>query len=117
MMAIPGRGGSATTDRSLPSLGDVDWPAVAAAGLVGYALGSLSPAAAAARLRGADLRGTGSGNPGATNAARTMGVKIGVRLAPFLPYHPWLLGRWTRGRAIPTPPKEGNFARWWKNRK
>ena len=43
------------------------------------------------------------------------GVKIGVRLAPFLPYHPWLLGRWTRGRALPTPPKEGSFGKWSKN--
>lgn len=64
--------------RTRPTMGDVNWPAVAAAGVVSYALGSLSPAAAAARLRGADLRGTGSGNPGATNAARTMGMKVGV---------------------------------------
>ena len=56
----------------------VNWKAVAVAGAASYAIGSLSPAAAAARLRGADLRGTGSGNPGATNAARTMGVKVGV---------------------------------------
>ena len=57
---------------------DVNWGATASAGVVGYALGSLSPAAAAARLRGVDLRGSGSGNPGATNAARAMGVKVGV---------------------------------------
>lgn len=57
---------------------DVNWGATATAGVVGYALGSLSPAAAAARLRGVDLRGSGSGNPGATNAARAMGVKVGV---------------------------------------
>ena len=56
----------------------VNWPAVAASAAVSYAIGSLSPAAAAAKLRGADLRGTGSGNPGATNAARAMGVKVGV---------------------------------------
>ncbi len=43
------------------------------------------------------------------------GVKIGIRLAPFLPFHPWLLGRWTRGRALPLPPKEGSFRKWWKN--
>lgn len=43
-----------------------------------------------------------------------LGIKIGIRLAPFLPYHPWLLGRWTRGRAIPQPPKEGSFRKWWK---
>ena len=29
-------------------------------------------------MRGADLRGSGSGNPGATNAARAMGVQVGV---------------------------------------
>ena len=56
----------------------VDWPGTAAAAVVAYALGSLSPAAAAARLRGVDLRSSGSGNPGATNAARAMGVKVGV---------------------------------------
>ena len=38
--------------------------------------------------------------------------------APVLPktLHPWLLGRWTRGRAVPTP--HGTFRKWWsKNRK
>lgn len=59
-------------------MSEVNWPAVVASAAASYALGSLSPAAAAARLRGADLRGTGSGNPGATNAARTMGVRVGV---------------------------------------
>ena len=52
--------------------------AVLAAAFVGYWVGSFSPAAVAARLRGADLRGTGSGNPGATNAARAMGPAVGV---------------------------------------
>ncbi len=66
------------SDVTWPVMGDVNWPAVAAAGVVSYALGSLSPAAAAARIRGVDLRGSGSGNPGATNAARAMGVQVGV---------------------------------------
>ena len=57
---------------------EVDWTATATAAAISYAMGSLSPAAAAAQLRGADLRGSGSGNPGATNAARAMGVKVGV---------------------------------------
>ena len=61
-----------------PAMGDVNWAAVVVAGAASYALGSLSPAAAAARLRGVDLRGSGSGNPGATNAARAMGVQVGV---------------------------------------
>lgn len=46
--------------------------------VVGYLVGAINPAAIIARLRGADLRGTGSGNPGATNAARAMGVRVGV---------------------------------------
>jgi glycerol-3-phosphate acyltransferase PlsY len=66
------------TELTWPQMGDVDWGAVVVAGVASYALGSLSPAAAAARLRGVDLRGSGSGNPGATNAARAMGVPVGV---------------------------------------
>ena len=49
-----------------------------AAIVVGYLVGSLNPAATIARLRGVDLRASGSGNPGATNAARTMGRGVGV---------------------------------------
>ncbi len=57
---------------------EVNWPATVAAAAASYGLGSLSPAAAAARLRGVDIRGSGSGNPGATNATRAMGIKVGV---------------------------------------
>jgi glycerol-3-phosphate acyltransferase PlsY len=49
-----------------------------AAGGVGYLAGSVSPAAIVARLRGVDIRASGSGNPGATNAARLMGPRVGV---------------------------------------
>jgi glycerol-3-phosphate acyltransferase PlsY len=62
----------------MSALSELPWGRLAVAGAASYALGSLSPAAGAARLRRADLRGTGSGNPGATNAARTMGVPVGV---------------------------------------
>jgi glycerol-3-phosphate acyltransferase PlsY len=50
----------------------------AAAALFGYLVGSVNPAALIARVRGADLRGSGSGNPGATNAGRVMGWRVGV---------------------------------------
>lgn len=50
--------------------------------VVGYLLGSVSPAAAVARVFGIDIRQVGSGNPGATNVARTVGkgwaILVGV---------------------------------------
>lgn len=49
--------------------------------LAGYLVGSINPAALIARARGVDLAGTGSGNPGATNAARAMGRGTGVLVA------------------------------------
>ena len=45
---------------------------------VSYLLGSISFGLVLARLRGVDLRSTGSGNVGATNAARAMGKRWGV---------------------------------------
>lgn len=51
------------------------------AGLVGYLVGSVSPATLVARARGVDLRTIGSGNPGATNAGRALGRKVGVLVA------------------------------------
>ena len=45
---------------------------------VGYLLGSLPFGYWAVRLRGIDLRLVGSGNTGATNVMRVLGLKIGV---------------------------------------
>ena len=41
------------------------------------------------------------------------GVRIGVRLAKFLPYHPDKLGAWTRGRELPKVPGP-DFRSWWR---
>lgn len=46
--------------------------------LLGFLVGSVNPAAMLARARGSDLRASGSGNPGATNAGRVLGRKWGV---------------------------------------
>lgn len=47
--------------------------------LVGYLVGSLSPSVMLGRLvRGVDVRRHGSGNAGATNAFRVLGVRLGI---------------------------------------
>jgi glycerol-3-phosphate acyltransferase PlsY len=51
------------------------------AAVVGYLIGSINPAAIFARMRGIDLHDVGSGNPGATNAARVFGRRAGVIIA------------------------------------
>ena len=53
------------------------WLTISAAA-IGYLIGSVNPAALVARVRGTDLRLVGSGNPGATNAARAFGWRTGV---------------------------------------
>ena len=52
-----------------------------AAVLVGYLVGALSPATVVASRRGIDLRGVGSGNPGATNVGRALGRRTGAAVA------------------------------------
>lgn len=57
-------------------MNEVIWWVVA--GVVGYFIGSINPATLIARARGIDIGHSGSGNPGATNAARVMGRKTGI---------------------------------------
>ncbi len=40
-------------------------------------------------------------------------VRLGVRLARFLPWHPGKLGAWTRGRELPQVPGPA-FRKWWR---
>ena len=46
--------------------------------LIGYLLGSVSPASIVSSLKGRDLRHEGTGNLGATNTILVMGKKIGL---------------------------------------
>jgi L-lactate dehydrogenase complex protein LldF len=41
-------------------------------------------------------------------------VKLGVRMARFLPWHPGKLGGWTRGRELPQVPPGPSFRAWWR---
>ena len=54
---------------------------VVLAALLGYLLGAVSPATLIARRHGVDLRGVGSGNPGASNAGRALGRRTGIAVA------------------------------------
>ena len=54
---------------------------LAAAAVLGYLAGSVSPATLLARSRGVDLRRVGSGNPGASNAGRALGRRVGTLVA------------------------------------
>lgn len=51
---------------------------VVAIAVVCFFLGAVNPATLLARALGRDLRSSGSGNPGATNAGRVLGAKWGV---------------------------------------
>ena len=53
------------------------WVVVAVAGLLGFFVGSVNPATIIATVLHMDLH-QGSGNPGATNAGRVLGLKWGV---------------------------------------
>ncbi len=53
------------------------WPWFVLAVVVAFVVGSISPATMIARRRHGDLR-LGSGNPGATNAGRVLGLRYGV---------------------------------------
>jgi acyl phosphate:glycerol-3-phosphate acyltransferase len=51
--------------------------------VIGYLLGAVLPAYLIGRARGIDLRTTGDGNPGATNAMRTLGRGPGYLTAAY----------------------------------
>ena len=48
------------------------------ASAVAFVIGAINPATILARILGKDLRSSGSGNPGATNAGRVLGPRWGV---------------------------------------
>lgn len=83
-------------------------------GVLSYLLGSIIGSLVIRRLvGGVDVRTTGSGNPGATNAMRTFGIKIGVWVFIIDLAKGWIatgaIARWT----IPDiPASEPALAAW-----
>ena len=68
--------------------------------VVAFLVGAVNPATLVARTLGVDLRGAGSGNPGATNAGRVLGRKWGVLVLVLdvaKAYLPTLLALWRFG--------------------
>jgi glycerol-3-phosphate acyltransferase PlsY len=51
---------------------------VPVAAVVAFVIGAVNPATILARVLGKELRGVGSGNPGATNAGRALGTRWGI---------------------------------------
>ena len=62
--------------------GAVPWYLIVIAAVCAYFLGNINPAILIGRAKGIDIRAQGSGNAGATNAARSIGKKAGA--ATFL---------------------------------
>jgi len=76
------------------------WLVVALAVVLGFFLGSVNPATIVATVRHADLR-QGSGNPGATNVGRVLGVRWGIVVGVidvFKGMVPTLLALWLGDR-------------------
>lgn len=57
--------------------------------LLAYLLGSVIGSLVIGRLRGVDIRSMGSGNPGATNALRTQGMKVGLAVFAIDVFKGW----------------------------
>lgn len=55
-----------------------DYVLPAAAGLIAYFIGNISPSTILARIHGIDIKKEGSGNAGTTNALRVLGKKAAV---------------------------------------
>jgi glycerol-3-phosphate acyltransferase PlsY len=57
--------------------------------LLAYLTGSVIGSLVIGRIRGVDIRSMGSGNPGATNALRTQGMKVGLTVLAIDMFKGW----------------------------
>ena len=76
--------------------------------LLAYLLGSVIGSLVIGRIRGVDIRSMGSGNPGATNALRTQGMKVGLAVLVIDMFKGWfatsVLANWPLSLGQPADP-------------
>ncbi len=72
--------------------------------LLAYLLGSVSGSLLLGRLRGVDVRKSGSGNAGGTNALRTLGVGFALLVVVIDIGKGWLATAWVATLTIPGVP-------------
>jgi glycerol-3-phosphate acyltransferase PlsY len=77
--------------------------------VLAYLLGSVIGSLVIGRLRGVDIRTMGSGNPGATNALRTQGMKVGLTVLIIDMFKGWfatgVLAGWPLALGQPGGPE------------
>jgi glycerol-3-phosphate acyltransferase PlsY len=82
-------------------------------GVLAYLLGSIIGSLVIRRLvGGTDIRTVGSGNPGATNAMRTLGMKVGVWVFVIDLAKGWIATGAIAPWAMPGVPPAGPLAAW-----
>ena len=76
--------------------------------VLAYLLGSVIGSLVIGRIRGVDIRTMGSGNPGATNALRTQGMKVGLTVLLIDMFKGWfatsVLAGWPISLGQPADP-------------
>ena len=80
--------------------------------LLAYLLGSVIGSLLLGRLRGVDIRTMGSGNPGATNALRTQGMKVGLTVLAIDMAKGWVATGLLAGWALPVGSAPAALAPW-----
>ncbi len=81
--------------------------------LLSYLLGSVIGSLVIGRIRGVDIRKMGSGNPGATNALRTQGLKVGVAVFAIDVFKGWFATAVLAGWPLSLgPPADPALAAW-----
>ena len=81
--------------------------------VLAYLVGSVIGSLVIGRIRGVDIRTLGSGNPGATNALRTQGMKVGLTVLFIDMFKGWFATAVLAGWPVTVgPPADAALAAW-----